>query len=108
MRERLIVNFLKQLIMFGIEILKEDIRSQLLRGYAKLEPKIPKPKSLHYLLQLYKSPDSPSIPQMLQHFIKQEKVRSRKDSGEEEDFMLDEGAGGADDFLGSLRKPTRA
>lgn len=27
MRERLIVNFLKQMILFGIELVKEDIRT---------------------------------------------------------------------------------
>lgn len=37
MRERLIVNFLKQVIMFGIEQIKEDVRTQLLRVYNKLE-----------------------------------------------------------------------
>lgn len=52
MRERLIVNFLKQLIMFGVEMVKEALRSQLLRAYARLEQqgKVKQPKSLHYLL----------------------------------------------------------
>lgn len=56
MSERLVVNFLKQLIMFGIDIVKEDIRNHLIRTYSKLENrnKINQPKSLHYLLQLYK------------------------------------------------------
>ena len=59
MRERLVVNFLKQLILFGIELIKEDIRTQVLRGYARLEQqaKIKQPKSLHYLLTLYQQDD---------------------------------------------------
>ncbi len=36
MRERLIVNFLKQLILFGIDLVKEDMRTQILRAYARL------------------------------------------------------------------------
>jgi hypothetical protein len=36
MRERLIVNFLKQLILFGVEMIKEDMRTQILRAYARL------------------------------------------------------------------------
>lgn len=52
MRERLIVNFLKQVILFGIELVKEDVQRQLCRSYSKLEnrSKIQQPKSLHYLL----------------------------------------------------------
>lgn len=62
MRERLIVNFLKQLVLFSVDLVKEALRTQLLRAYAKLEGKVVKqPKSLHYLLTLYKS----DVPQML-------------------------------------------
>jgi hypothetical protein len=52
MRERLIVNFLKQIILFGVEMVKENVRTQLLRTYARLEQqgKVKQPKSLHYLL----------------------------------------------------------
>jgi hypothetical protein len=52
MNERLIVNFLKQLILFGVEMVKEDLRTQILRGYARLseQAKVRQPKSLHYLL----------------------------------------------------------
>jgi hypothetical protein len=55
MRERLIVNFLKQLILFGVEMVKEELRTQILRVYARLSEnaKIRQPKSLYYLLQLY-------------------------------------------------------
>jgi hypothetical protein len=64
MRERLIVNLLKQLILFGIDLIKEDMRTQLLRTYARLSEhaKIKQPKSLHYLLQLYSTPDDGSGP----------------------------------------------
>lgn len=37
LKERLTVNFLKQVILFGVELVKEDLRTQLLRSYAKLE-----------------------------------------------------------------------
>jgi hypothetical protein len=52
MRERLIVNFLKQLILFGVEMVKEELRTQILRVYARLseQAKIRQPKSLYYLL----------------------------------------------------------
>ena len=36
MRERLVVNFLKQLILFGVDLVKEDLRTHILRGYARL------------------------------------------------------------------------
>ena len=60
MKERLLVNFLKQIILFGVELIKEDIRTQLLKTYARLENttagvKVKQPKSLHYLLQLYRT-----------------------------------------------------
>jgi hypothetical protein len=79
MNERLIVNFLKQLILFGVEMVKEDLRTQILRGYARLseQAKVRQPKSLHYLLQLY-TQDGGDVPQMLQYFVEQEKLRSRK------------------------------
>ena len=82
MRERLIVNFLKQMILFGIELVKEDIRTQILRGYARLEhqAKIKQPKSLHYLLSLYQNEDGTQadVPHMLQYFMEQEKTRSKR------------------------------
>jgi hypothetical protein len=53
---------------------------------------------------------------MLQLFLEQEKQRSRKSRGGSGDdlgydYLLDDNGGsmgGADDFLGSVRKPTRA
>jgi len=79
MRERLVVNFLKQLILFGVDLVKEDLRTHILRGYARLseQAKIRQPKSLHYLLQLY-TQDGGDVPSMLQYFVDQEKMRSRK------------------------------
>ena len=67
MRERLVVNFLKQLILFGVELVKEDMRTQLLRSYARLSEhaKIRQPKSLYYLLQLFTTQDGGDVPQML-------------------------------------------
>jgi IMP dehydrogenase/GMP reductase len=40
--------------------------------------KVKQPKSLNYLLQLYRSQDVPDVPQMLAHFVEQEKTRSKK------------------------------
>jgi DNA repair exonuclease SbcCD ATPase subunit len=100
MRERLIVNFLKQLILFGVDLVKEDLRTHILRGYARLseQAKIRQPKSLHYLLQLY-TQDGGDVPSMLQYFVDQEKMRSRKrqmipaqvnnGSDQLDDFLLD-------------------
>lgn len=97
MRERLIVNFLKQLIMFGVEMVKENIRSQVLRTYARLEQqgKVKQPKSLHYLLQLYRT-NKEDVPQMLSVFVEQEKTRSRKRI---EKQMLEEAPTQIDDYL---------
>jgi hypothetical protein len=73
MRERLVVNFLKQMILFGVEMVKEDIRTQVLRAYARLEQqaKVKQPKSLHYLLSLYQQDDGTQadVPQMLHYFM---------------------------------------
>jgi hypothetical protein len=100
MRERLVVNFLKQLILFGVDLVKEDLRTHILRGYARLseQAKIRQPKSLHYLLQLY-TQDGGDVPSMLQYFVDQEKMRSRKrqmipaqvnnGSDQLDDFLLD-------------------
>ena len=61
-------------------MVKEELRSQILRAYARLseQAKIRQPKSLHYLLQLYTQDNGGDVPQMLQYFVEQEKLRSRK------------------------------
>jgi hypothetical protein len=97
MRERLIVNFLKQLILFGVEMVKENLRTQLLRMYSRLENsgKVRQPKSLHYLLQLYRgSEGGPDVPQMLAMYVEKEKTRSRKRLEKQLNVSLtDEGSG---------------
>jgi hypothetical protein len=90
MRERLIVNFLKQVILFGVELVKEDVQRQLLRSYSRLEnrSKILQPKSLHYLLQLFSEGD---VPKMLSLFVEQERQRSKnREASLDEEMLADE------------------
>ena len=69
-KERLVINLFKQVIMFGNDLLKQDVRTQLLRTHAKIDRELKvKSKGINYLLALY----GEDIPQMLQYFVEEEK-----------------------------------
>lgn len=68
-KEKLIVNFLKQVILFGTEMVKQSLKNQLLQSFTKIEREIKvKSRSINYLMQLY----GEDIPQMLQYYVENE------------------------------------
>ncbi|CDW79816.1 UNKNOWN [Stylonychia lemnae] len=72
-KEKLVVNLLKQILMFGNDLIKQNMRNQLLGSYSRVEKQLKvKSKSIKYLLDLY----GEDIPKMLQYFVENEQESS--------------------------------
>eukprot|EP00347_Sterkiella_histriomuscorum_P016192 403354133 len=72
-KERLVVNLLKQVIMFGNDMMKQNMRNQLLGAYSRVDKTLRvKSSSIKYLLSLY----GEDIPKMLQYFVENEQESS--------------------------------